>query len=222
LSESAAARLATLSLASKPKRNSAQCVSPQTGVEENDDENLLGKIGSGEREALSELFRRFARPIRGIGWRILRNNAEADDLVQEVFLYIHRKGTLFDSSRSSARSWIFQIAYTQAFLRRRRLKSGICVSGIADNLHEIELKTNSGADYDRSVEGLFGRTAWQRVLRCLSGEQRETLRLYFFEGYTFAEIAEKLGHSYANVRHHYYRGLEQVRKNLAENTLNGR
>lgn len=187
------------------------------------DERLLASIASGDREALSELFRRFARPIRSIGRRILRDDAEADDLVQEVFLYIHRKWSLFDHTKSSARSWIFQIAYTQAFLRRRRLKAqGFYVSGMTDNLREVEPFTNSGADYDQTVEGVFGRNGWRAILDTLTVEQRETLRLHFFEGYTFAEIAEKLGQSYCNVRNHHYRGLEKLRKHLAESCLNSR
>jgi RNA polymerase sigma-70 factor (ECF subfamily) len=56
----------------------------------------------------------------------------------------------------------------------------------------------------------------------LSADQRETFRLHFFEGYTFAEIAGKLGQSHANVRNHHYRGLEKFRKHIAEDGLNGR
>jgi RNA polymerase sigma-70 factor (ECF subfamily) len=181
---------------------------------------LITRIGGGDREALSELFRRFARSIRSVGRRILRNDAEADDLVQEVFLYIYRKSGVFDGSKSSARSWIFQIAYTQAFLRRRQLKSrGFYASGSADNPH---LPTSSAAHYDQTVEGLFGRNGWRTMMESLSEEQRETLRLHFFEGLTFAEITERLGQSYANVRNHHYRGLEKLRRHLAENPLNRR
>src|SRR5262249_4864276 len=111
----------------------------------------------------------------------------------------------------------------QAFLRRRQLKSrGFYASAIADSLREIEPQISSGADYDQSVEGLFGRNGWQKILQSLTEEQRETLRLHFFEGCTFTEIAEKLGQSYANVRNHHYRGLERVRKHLAEYSSNGR
>jgi RNA polymerase sigma-70 factor, ECF subfamily len=187
------------------------------------DEDLISRICGGDMDALSGLFRRYARLVHGVGQRILRDTGEADDLVQDVFLYIYRKSTLFDGSRGSARSWIFQIAYTQAFLRRRRRNSAESrVSGIVDNLYEIELRTFSGADYDQTVEGLFGRSGWQKVQEALTEDQRETLRLFFFEGYTFAEIAEKLGQSFCNVRHHYYRGLEKLRRNLAENVLNRR
>jgi RNA polymerase sigma-70 factor (ECF subfamily) len=220
LSDTAAARFTTLPLTTRHDPNVA--VAPCASIEPND-EHLIAQIGSGDREALSQLFRRFARPIRTVGRRILRDDAEADDLVQEVFLYIHHKSRLFDNTKSSARSWIFQIAYTQAFLRRRRLKSQrFYVSGIADTLHEVEPYTNPGADYDQTAEGLFGRNGWRAILGTLTEEQRETLRLHFFEGYTFAEIAEKLGQSYSNVRNHHYRGLEKIRKHLAESSLNRR
>jgi len=187
------------------------------------DERLLAEICTGDRDALALLFRRYARMVRNIGDRILRDKDEADDLVQEVFLYIHRKSALFDSLKGSARSWIVQVAYTQALLRRRKLKSqGHYLSGIADRSPELESPRNSGADYDQTVEGLFGKNGWRNVLDALTDEQRETLRLHFFEGYSFAEIAEKLGQSYANVRHHHYRGLQRLRAHLTECELNRR
>lgn len=187
------------------------------------DEALLANISAGDREALALLFRRYARPVWNVGQRILRDKAEAEDLVQEVFLYIHRKSTLFDSSKGSAGSWVIQVAYTQALLRRRRLKSqGFYLSGIADKGVECDHGGYEGAQYDRTVEGLFGRNGWRKVLESLTEDQRETLRLHFFEGLTFEEIAEKLGQSYGNVRNHHYRGLEKVRKYLADEELNRR
>ena len=187
------------------------------------DEALVGLVKAGNQEGLSFLFRRYAAAVRNIGRRILRDAGEADDLVQEVFLYIHRKSVLFDAGKGSARSWIFQIAYTQAFLRRRQLKSrGFYKSGIADNLRQIGPGTSLGTDYDQTVEGLFGTNGWRTMLESLTEGQRETLRLHFFEGCTFAEIAERLGESYANVRNHHYRGLEKLRKQLAEDPLNRR
>jgi DNA-directed RNA polymerase specialized sigma24 family protein len=103
------------------------------------DEVLLKCVQEGDREALGCLFRRYARALHGIRRRILRDVAEAEDLVQEVFVYVHRERSLYDSSKGTARSWIFQIAYTQAFLRRRQLKSlGFYASGIADMVRESD------------------------------------------------------------------------------------
>ena len=121
--------------------------------------------------------------VTHIPYEILVNEffatAEADDLVQEVFLYIHRKSGLFDSTKGSARSWIVQVAYTQALLRRRYLKShGFYSSAIADKLPETVFRPNSGAEYDQTVEGLFGRNGWRKI-ETLTGEQRETFEAAF-------------------------------------------
>jgi RNA polymerase sigma-70 factor, ECF subfamily len=181
------------------------------------DEILLVKVCVGDRDALALLFRRYARLVRNVGERVLQDKTEADDLVQEVFLYIHRKSSLFDSSKGSASSWIVQVAYTQAFLRRRRLKAqGFYVSRITDKADESSHANDRGANYDHSVEGVFGRNRWKKIVEDFTQDQRETFHLHFFEGYTFTEIAEKLGQSYANVRNHHYRGLEKLRRHLTE------
>jgi len=211
-----------------PLENEERAATPQSNSLQNqgdgvEDGALIRRMGQGDRDACSCLFRRYAESIRNVGRRILRDDAESDDLVQEVFLYLYRKWAVFDCSKGSARSWIFQVAYTQAFMRRRHLNSiGFYASGILALASENGPTTNCGADYDQTVEALFGRNGWKQVLDSLTHEQRETLRLHFFEGYTFAEIAEKLGQSYANVRHHHYRGLEKLRKHLTDDGLGRR
>lgn len=187
------------------------------------DELLLSLVRHEDQHALGLLFRRYAGCLYAIGRRILKDAAEAEDLVQEVFLYIHTKSARFDSSKGTARSWIFQVAYTQAFLRRRTLKHhGLYSQGIVDNAGGTETIAKPAADYDQTPEGLFGRSGWRKIVELLTEDQRETLRLHFFEGCTFGEIAEQLGQSYANVRNHYYRGLEKVRKHLGDSVLNRR
>jgi RNA polymerase sigma-70 factor, ECF subfamily len=188
---------------------------------ESPDETLMALVQIGDLDALALLFRRFARPVRNVGQRILRHTAEADDLVQEVFLYIQRRSKLFDPARGSARSWIFQVTYTQALIRRRQLKTrGFYASAITDKTFENSPSSIKGTHYDDTVEGFFGRNGWRSVWDSLTECQRETLRLHFYEGCTFTEIAEKLGQSYVNIRHHYYRGLEKLRKHADENDLN--
>ena len=190
---------------------------------ETPDEALMARVQIGDLDALAILFRRFAHPVRNVGQRILRQTAEADDLVQEVFLYIHRRSKLFDRSKGSARSWIFQVVYTQALIRRRQLKSqGFYASPITDKRFENSSCGTIGAHYDNTAEGFFGRNGWRNVWDSLTECQRETLRLHFYEGCTFTEIADKMGQSYVNIRHHYYRGLEKLRKHADENDLNWR
>ena len=223
MSSSITARFASLALTSKAAANSHVVSDMVAQATEFSDESLLTNISAGDRDSLAVLFRRYAHLVRNVGQRVLRDKTEADDLVQEVFLYIHRKSSLFDSSKGSASSWVVQVAYTQALLRRRRLKSqGFYLSGIPDNPDECGLAKNKGPDYEHTLEGLFGRIGWKKVVTDLTRDQRETFRLHFFEGYTFAEIAEKLGQPYGNVRNHYYRGLEKLRKILTEDILTRR
>jgi RNA polymerase sigma-70 factor (ECF subfamily) len=186
------------------------------------DERLLLRLQHGESDAISALFKRHASAIYRIGQKVLRDSGEADDLVQEVFLYLYRRSELFDQTKGSARSWIFQVAYTQAFIRRRHLVSSGFYSS-TDSFETSQITApHTTTEYDQTAEAVFGRKAWRKVLESLSDDQRETLRLHFFEGYTFAEIAEKLGQRYGSVRNHHYRGLEKVRKHLADSELNKR
>jgi RNA polymerase sigma-70 factor (ECF subfamily) len=187
------------------------------------DEFLISKVRLGDHDVIAELFRRHARAIYRLGSRMLRDSGEAEDLVQEVFLYLFRRSELFDAYKGTGRSWIFQIAYTQALLRRRKLKAiGLYSSAAAADLHSSEASADSLRAYDTTLEGLFGRGAWKKVTEELTEDQCETLRLHFFEGCTFAEIAEKLGQSYVNIRNHHYRGLEKLRKHLGKGELNRR
>lgn len=221
MSSSVTARFLSLPMSPEAMTNSSVLAGVPAGPTESPDEVLLARVCVGEGDALAVLFRRYARLVRAVGQRILRDNGEADDLVQEAFLYIHRKSVLFDRSKGSARSWIVQVAYTQALIRRRQLKAhGFYASVITDKTIETDVCSSKGAHYDHTVEGLFGRNGWKKIVEGLTEDQRETFRLHFFEGCTFTEIAEKLGQSYVNIRHHYYRGLEKLRKHADENDLN--
>ncbi len=178
------------------------------------DESLLSSLGTGDREALGLLFERFATVVRHIGRRILRDDSEAEDLVQDLFLFIHRKCAIFDSSKSSARSWIIQMAYHRAIERRRYLatRQFYARAEIESNISRLVGTPTDESEY--SAEAVFGRNGLDKVLQALSEEQRETLRLYFFEGYTLAEISSRLGQPLGNVRHHYYRALDKLRKQM--------
>ena len=61
---------------------------------------------------------------------------------------------------------------------------------------------------------MIGQEALQETFKELSEDQQKTLRLFFFDGYTFDEIAAKLGQTPGNVSHHYYRGLEKLRRQM--------
>jgi RNA polymerase sigma-70 factor (ECF subfamily) len=183
-------------------------------VPEIPDELLMEQVRQGTMEALVPLFRRHAHAVRSVACRILRNEAEADDLVQEVFLFVYRKAALFDASQGTARSWIVQVTYHRAIDRRRYLTSRRYYSfeDVEASAHEPIDPRRETLHWERSLEGIWGKKAAAELRSLLSADQLRTIELHFFEGYTLEEIAEWTGQSLINVRHHYYRGLEKLRK----------
>lgn len=181
------------------------------------DEALIAQVCQGSDESLAILFRRYARTVRGVAYRVLRDPSEADDLLQDIFLLIHRLCHTFDPSRGSARFWILQMTHHRAISRRRYLACRHFYS-------RLDLDQAATETLDTPVESLGNGNSIQEVLEKrellqswfeqLSPNQRQTLSLFFFEGYTFEEIAAKLGQTTANARQHYYRGLDKLRKRI--------
>jgi RNA polymerase sigma-70 factor (ECF subfamily) len=180
------------------------------------DEVLMARIGDGDKEGLACLFHRYARLVRAVGYKVLRDDSEADDLLQDVFLFIHQKSAVFDSSRSSARSWIVAMAYQRAIDRRRYLTSRHFYTQVdlEDVGNELSSPGTMAGRYENSIEEVLGRIGLRKVLGALSEIQRQTLGLHLFEGYSFEEIAVKLDQTRGNVKHHYFRGLEKLRKQI--------
>ena len=179
------------------------------------DEVLLTHVAGGDQHALGCLFQRYGRLLRSIAARILGDGSEAEDLVQDLFLFIHRKSVICDCSKSSGRSWIVQMAYHRAISRRRYLVTRQFythedVEGVGEQVVGVATTEN-----DYSAEAVLGRNGLEKVMEALTDDQRETLNMHFFEGYTLAEISEKLGQPHGNVRHHYYRGLALLRKQMS-------
>jgi RNA polymerase sigma-70 factor (ECF subfamily) len=189
-------------------------VGANTQAAEVSDELLMEQVRQGTEEALSLIFRRHARTVRNVAYRILRNEAEADDLVQEVFLFLFRKAALFDASQGTARSWIVHVTYHRAFDRRRYLNTRHFYT--SDNLDDVAVsladRRHAVQFHEQSIEGIWGKKSAANLRALLSADQLKTLELHFFEGYTLEEIAERTGLSHVNVRNHYYRGLEKLRK----------
>jgi RNA polymerase sigma-70 factor (ECF subfamily) len=209
---------------SKEREESPCSASTSEAIEsEISDEGLMMRICEGSREALAILFRRYARLVRTVAMRILRDDSEADDLLQDVFLFLHRNSSIFDSSRAGVRSWIVQMTYHRAIDRRRYLNSRHFYTRVDFDGVEDLLDPRSESREDQGVFGsLVGNVTVQGLLGTLTEDQRNTLSLHFFDGYTFAEIAAKLDQSVGNIRNHYYRGLDKLRNQMFSGKLPGR
>jgi RNA polymerase sigma-70 factor, ECF subfamily len=188
----------------------------QLAALEVDDEALLAKISAGSREALAILFRRYAQVVRRVAYRVLRDASEADDLLQDIFLLIYRLCGTFDDTKGSGRFWILQLTYRRAISRRRYLTSRHFYTRV--DLDDVETEPanlrDSSCEIEESIAARMETGSLQKIFAELSENQRETLRLFFVEGCTFDEIAEKLGQTRGNIKNHYFRGLERLRKHI--------
>jgi len=211
------ARLPLLPLTAGKAATESASVDAGPISEDVSDESLIARICIGDRDALAALFERYARLTKTVASRILGDLTEAEDLVQDLFLFIQRKCAIFDSSKSTARSWIVQMAYHRALDRRRYLKARQFYAEASVEENAVHLVGTPTSESDYSAEIVFGRNGLEKILSSLSLDQRETLRLHFFEGYTFVEISEKLGQPLGNVRHYYYRALQKLRQQMFAN-----
>lgn len=209
------ARLAPLPFTLKAGEEEAA----NSAVDSVTDEALLALLQAGEQDALGRLFQRYARIVRSVAARILRDVSEADDLVQDLFLFIQRKCANYDGSKSSARSWIIQMAYHRSIERRRYLTTRQFYARIEVGSNTVQMVGTPTAESDYSAEAVFGRNGLGKVLKSLTEDQRETLRLHFFDGYTLAEISQMVGQPLGIVRSHYYRGLDKLRKQMSGNAV---
>ncbi len=180
------------------------------------DEALMARMAEGDKGALGQLFQRYAALIRRMAQRVLRDASEAEDLAQEIFLAIQGSCSKFDPAKSPARFWILRMTYHRAISRRRHLDSRHFYThlDLDDPAAEPALPLAPSRPYEDSLDAVLGNGALERIFQSLSENQRRTLRLFFQEGHTLDEIATELGQSRENVKHHYFRGLDKLRKEI--------
>jgi len=181
------------------------------------DEELMAGLRTKDAKALDLLFARYSRLVFAIAFRILNDRSEAEDIVQEVFFSLYQKAMLYDSAKGTAKGWVVQVAFSRArdrraHLSRRGFYSGTDVDSLQDTLvGQTDVEHEIGVRLDFSQ------------LRCafdeLTALQRRTLALFYFEGLELREISERLREPFGNVRHHFYRGLERLRKSPAVKRL---
>jgi RNA polymerase sigma-70 factor (ECF subfamily) len=191
-------------------------------AEADSDEAVIAEVCLGSREALAILFRRYARLVRAVALRVLRDTSEADDLLQDIFILIHRLCRTFDSSKASAQFWILQMTYRRAISRRRYLNSRHFYTQVELEEQSTQVARPRSGRFDSSMNQVLAELDLQKVFGTLSEDQQKTLRLHFIEGYTLDEIAKMLGQSRGNIRHHSFRGLERLRKQIFGGKLPGR
>jgi RNA polymerase sigma-70 factor (ECF subfamily) len=177
-------------------------------VKQLDDAELMLCLQEGRDDALAVLFDRYQKLVLSIALRIVRDPGEAEDVTQIVFLDIYRAVAQFDPNKGNAKVWLMQYAYHRAINRRQHLQGRQFYNGA--ELEEFDTQLERA----RPTCGLSSpetKALVRQSMKALSETQRSVIEMACYEGLSMHEIAERTGESFANVRHHYYRGMEKLR-----------
>jgi RNA polymerase sigma-70 factor (ECF subfamily) len=179
-----------------------------------EDVELAVALASGIHDALTVLFERHSAQVFRIARRMLRNDGEAEETVQQVFLDVYRAINQFDSCKGTFKTWLLQFAYHRAMNRREHLVAQQFYGwqDLDDVLPELHDATGSPLQQSPQELGyLIGQ-----LLSTIKPLQRKVIELTFFHGLTAAEIAKVTGETPSVVRHSLYRGLSKLRSALLE------
>lgn len=171
-----------------------------------EDADLIAELRAPGSDALAVLIGRYVRLVRRVAAGILRDEAEAEDVAQEVFFEIYRKAHLYDPARGPVRVWLLQYAYHRSLRRKDVLRRRAAYRG--ESLDEVDaLARVSRAPLTREECAWLVRTG----LAQLPERQRTTLELAYLQGLSLRDVADRLRVSVGCARHYYYRGLTRLR-----------
>ena len=170
-------------------------------------DQLVLRSGQGDEAAFATLYDALSPAVYGLTRRVVRDQAQAEEVTQEVFLDVWKSAPRFDRARGTARSWVLTIAHRRAVDRVR--------SAQASTDRELRAAQRAGVrDFDEVVEAVEGRLEAQAVRRCLqtlSELQREAVNLAYYAGNTYAQVATVLGLPLGTVKTRLRDGLIRLR-----------
>ena len=173
------------------------------------DEALVALVARSDEVALGELYDRFGRVAYGLARRILRDDALAEDAVQEGFLAAWRSAARFVPERAKASTWLLTLVHRRAvdLVRREERRR-------AETLDERAHAADASSD--EMVWLRFERERVQAALARLPDQQREAIELAYYGGFTQSELAERLGQPLGTIKSRMFTGLSRLRELLTE------
>ena len=177
--------------------------------------DLLARITKRERAAFEQLYTRYSNILYATAMKFLKEDADAQDVVQDVFIQTWDKAKLYDPAKGKPLTWALtmtrnrSIDRIRAIQRRSRLRDDFEKETVADESAGIR-EALSGVDASERTQIL--RDAVGR----LSPEQRKVIDLAFFGGLTQSEIADRLGEPLGTVKARARRGLMKLKELLGE------
>jgi RNA polymerase sigma-70 factor (ECF subfamily) len=171
-----------------------------------DAEQLLGRVGRGDEQAFAALYDLLGAAVYGLARRVVRDPARAEEIAQEVFIQVWQSAARFDPSRGSAKGWVLTLAH-------RRAVDAVRHDQAATN-RENRYDWSSGPDFDEVEETVSTTLEHEQVRRCLDGLtelQREAVNLAYYNGHTYAEVAQVLDTNPATIKTRIRDGLVRLR-----------
>lgn len=204
-----------------PRSNIIDWQFKQRPYADDEDLRLVRQLQDGNPDALTSLFNKYSGSVFALARRMLRNSAEAEEVVQQVFLDTYRSIHQFDPQKAAYKTWLYQSAYYRALNRKSHLESKGFYTNVEMDEQELMGELYEGAG--RFMQQLSPQETVQLVKQLLRSKsiqkkQRVAILLTFFHGFTAEEIAAHTGETPAAVRHHLYRGLSKLRLALLERT----
>lgn len=172
------------------------------------DERLIAAIAGGDRDALGELYDRFAPILLAVALRMLGSSREAEDVVQDVFLEAWQRARHYDRSRGTVRTWLMLRLRSRTLDRMRSSKRTRGVS-----FEELSLPAAEG-NTEATLAALDGDVL-RAALAELPEDQRRVLELGYFSGQSCAEIAAVLSVPIGTVKSRMSRAIAHLRARLA-------
>ena len=174
---------------------------------------LLAAMVRGDKSALAQLYDSLGRPLYSLAFRILNDSAEAQDIVQDVFLQIWQKAGTYETSRGSVFGWAATLTRNRAIDRvRMRKRRTELLAESAPDLQPAPL-----ADDEDSGASLWIKEkarAVRSALGQLAPDQQKAIELAFFSGLTQLQIAAKLNEPLGTIKARIRRGLLKLRETL--------
>jgi RNA polymerase sigma-70 factor, ECF subfamily len=173
------------------------------GPDRPDADALLPRVARGDAQAFEGLYDVMGASVYGVARRVVRDPNRAEDVTQEVFLEVWRKAPSFDEGRGSAKTWIMTIAHRRAVdaVRRNESQKRYDVQGTVEEVSHDE-------PADRLLEAEEHSAG---CLDTLTELQLESVRLAYFNGYTYAEVATLLGKPLPTIKTRMRDGLIRLR-----------
>jgi RNA polymerase sigma-70 factor (ECF subfamily) len=177
------------------------------------DQAALTRMARGDHSALAELYDRRVRLVYSLAFRILRERADAEDVVQEVFTQVWTQAGRYDPARGAVAAWMLTVTRTRAI---DKLRSRSARLEVGANVHTSDAAPDSAALQDLQLLSAEQVDSIRSAVNELPAPQRTALELAYYEGLTHTEIAERLSEPLGTVKTRIRQALIKLRESLVQ------